>query len=385
MSKKPSEDYTDKLVFEAKWFDNVSGMEKIFYLYFFTLDNTIELFDIKSRKTFLRRIKCDGVKRENLYVGSMVTIFSRTMTITDIPDAATKNILCKTMQKTFAILKPNVVDKMGEIFKIITAHNLQIVNVRMGNFKEKDVERFYKNNDQFPSQMTSGPVVLLTLVGENAVTRWNELIGDNDNNKMNKNKFISLSARYGEDAIKNGFYGSPNVETAKSEIEEYFPNLKSKRTIDTSATFKNCTLCIILPHAVQTKLIGDIVNDIQKANYKISAIQSFNINPVDADEFLEVYKGIMSEYSAMVAELHSGPCIAMEITHENPSLAVTEEFRKFCGPKDPDIARKIRPNTLRAKYGISKVQNAIHCSDLPTDGLLEVEFFFKICDQNDAD
>lgn len=37
----------------------------------------------------------------------------------------------------------------------------------------------------------------------------------------------------------------------------------------------------------------------------------------------------------MVAELHSGPCIAMEITHENPSLAVTEEFRKFCGPKDP--------------------------------------------------
>lgn len=43
------------------------------------------------------------------------------------------------------------------------------------------------------------------------------------------------------------------------EIEEYFPSLKSKRTIDTSATFKNCTLCIILPHAVQTKLIGKTI------------------------------------------------------------------------------------------------------------------------------
>lgn len=67
--------------------------------------------------------------------------------------------------------------------------------------------------------MTSGPVVLLTLVGENAVTRWNELIGHNDNNTMNKNKLTSLSARYGEDAIKNSFYGSPNVETAKSVNE----------------------------------------------------------------------------------------------------------------------------------------------------------------------
>lgn len=43
-----------------------------------------------------------------------------------------------------------------------------------------------------------------------------------------------------------------------------------------------------------------------------------------------------------------------------------------------DMARQVRPETLRAKYGKTKVQNAIHCSDLPEDGLLEVEYFFKI-------
>jgi nucleoside diphosphate kinase len=37
-----------------------------------------------------------------------------------------------------------------------------------------------------------------------------------------------------------------------------------------------------------------------------------------------------------------------------------------------ELARKLRPNTLRAKYGKTKVQNAVHCTDLPEDGLLEV-------------
>jgi hypothetical protein len=37
-----------------------------------------------------------------------------------------------------------------------------------------------------------------------------------------------------------------------------------------------------------------------------------------------------------------------------------------------ELARKLRPNTLRAKFGKTKVHNAVHCTDLPEDGLLEV-------------
>jgi hypothetical protein len=37
-----------------------------------------------------------------------------------------------------------------------------------------------------------------------------------------------------------------------------------------------------------------------------------------------------------------------------------------------ELARKLRPSTLRAKFGKTKVQNAVHCTDLPEDGLLEV-------------
>ena len=47
-------------------------------------------------------------------------------------------------------------------------------------------------------------------------------------------------------------------------------------------------------------------------------------------------------------------------------------FRELSGPHDPEIARTLRKKTLRAKYGIDRVRNAIHCTDLPEDGVLEV-------------
>lgn len=43
-----------------------------------------------------------------------------------------------------------------------------------------------------------------------------------------------------------------------------------------------------------------------------------------------------------------------------------------------DIARQIRPKTIRAKFGVNPIQNAVHCTDLEEDCTLEVEYFFKI-------
>jgi nucleoside-diphosphate kinase len=50
----------------------------------------------------------------------------------------------------------------------------------------------------------------------------------------------------------------------------------------------------------------------------------------------------------------------------------------MCGPLDPELARVLRPNSLRALFGLNKIRNGVHCSDLQQDGKLEVEYFF-IC------
>lgn len=44
------------------------------------------------------------------------------------------------------------------------------------------------------------------------------------------------------------------------------------------------------------------------------------------------------------------------------------------------MARTLRPRTLRALFGLDKIKNGVHCTDLPEDSILEVEYFFRILD-----
>lgn len=74
----------------------------------------------------------------------------------------------------------------------------------------------------------------------------------------------------------------------------------------------------------------------------------------------------------MVSELASGPLVCIEI------IGSVNDLRQLCGPSDPEIAKVIRPNTLRALYGTDKIKNAVHCTDLEEDGVLEVEYFFSV-------
>lgn len=98
----------------------------------------------------------------------------------------------------------------------------------------------------------------------------------------------------------------------------------------------------------------------------------------------------------MVLELANGPCIAMEIISKEPDTNTHGEFRKLCGPVDPvrgcvvlilvdlsfvtfqELAKQLRPKTIRARFGNTKVLNAIHCTDLEEDTNIEIEYFFKI-------
>merc|ERR1712166_1209544 len=128
------------------------------------------------------------------------------------------------------------------------------------------------------------------------------------------------------------------------------------------------------PHAVLSGSAGQIIDAILAQNFEISAMEMFNLDPTACGEFYEVYKGVVPEYHGSCEHLTSGPCIALELSGPD----VVQRFREFCGPTDPEIARHIRPNTLRALFGQDKVKNAVHCTDLSADGVLESEFFFSI-------
>ncbi|CAL1676913.1 unnamed protein product [Lasius platythorax] len=381
-----STDYSNRYVFEAEWYDKVACILKKFYLYYYPSNNTIELFDLKTRKIFLKRTICEGIKAKDFYIGAVVTIFSRCIKIIGYADSYTKIKLETQLQKFFVLLKPDIIDKMGEIIKVIT-NDFHITNMKMMLLTATDVTEcnFVKDTADKMSMinyLTSGPIVGLELLGENGIARWQELAGPENCKHVYSTTTSLLRACCGKNEMYNSVYGSKNIEMAMQELQYFFPNLKSEnKGPKTTAILQNCTCCIIKPHAVQAKLVGAIIDDIQKAGYIITAVQQFHVNLINSEEFLEIYKGVLSEYTAMVAELQSGPCIVIEVTNKNEDSNIVADFRDFCGPMDPDIARQIKPNTLRAKYGKTKVQNAVHCSDLPEDGVLEVEYFFKILER----
>mmetsp|Transcript_21119 Transcript_21119/g.68075 ORF Transcript_21119/g.68075 Transcript_21119/m.68075 type:complete len:308 (+) Transcript_21119:127-1050(+) len=133
-----------------------------------------------------------------------------------------------------------------------------------------------------------------------------------------------------------------------------------------------CTCCVIKPHVLLEKRAGDVVGLIEK-HFEISALRLVTLDGDQANEFLEVYEGVLSDYDKHVEALTLGPCLALEIRGDNVTT-----FRDFCGPWDVDFAKELRPDSLRALFGKDNVHNAVHCTDLPEDGDSESRYFFQL-------
>ena len=80
--------------------------------------------------------------------------------------------------------------------------------------------------------------------------------------------------------------------------------------------YENCTLCLIKPHAVKSKQIGQIVDAILSSGFEISAMQMILFDHTVAQEFYEAYK-FLPEQKKLIDHLSSGPAIALEVRQDN--------------------------------------------------------------------
>ncbi|CAH0766485.1 unnamed protein product [Diatraea saccharalis] len=342
------------------------------------------MFDLKSRKTFVRRVKVNGVNLESFYIGSTLYVLGRLIKIVDFACEDTRKKLHKDMQVTFAIIKPIPTQIAGKILSHLHEHGLRVTKMKKARLTADDVHQLFRKmltDPTFPfllEYLTGQLVYGLELVGKDAVNVLIKTLGDGDPVKAAAG---TIRALYGSDPVRNCMHAAASPDDAVEDVGYFFPPppLRSTR-LRLTATLSNCTLCIVKPHAIREGKLGAALEAIDNGGFEVTALNMFMVENINAAEFYEVYKGIVPEYKGMVEELASGPCVAMEIVAKDKSVTTAIEFRKLVGPSDPEIARLLRPHTLRAKLGSTKVQNAIHCSDLAEDGLLEVEYFFKILD-----
>merc|ERR1711998_143509 len=378
------DEYNERFAFTVDWFDHAAGLVRKYQLLYYPKDSQIEMFDIKNRRTFLKKCEYPSIGLKDLFIGATVSIYSRQLKVVAYSDEFTANKLQPKQEKTLAIVKPDGYAHLGKIMDAIAASGLTVGEARMMKLTPDQVEEFYESlrgNNTFSrvvNFMSSDAITCLSIVGDQSVARWNELCGPVDSNEARASAPQSLRACFGADAIQNAVHSSPDAQCAEKELDFFFGS-NSGRFAQT-AVLDNCTLGIIKPHAQSQGLAGKIVDDILSRGFEISALQLFREDRANIEEFLEVYKEVVPEYNDMVTQLLDGPSIVMEIRAED----AVASFREYVGPSDPAIGRVLRPHTLRAKYGHDKIRNAVHCTDLPEDGGLEVEYFFRILVQQQS-
>lgn len=133
-------------------------------------------------------------------------------------------------EMTFSIIKPNAVKKnaMGDIINHFEKNGLKIAAAKLVRLSRAKCEEFYAEHKARPffgelvEFMTSGPVMLMALSGDNAVAKNRELMGATDPAKAAPG---TIRAKHGDNVGANAVHGSDSPASAQRELALFFePN-----------------------------------------------------------------------------------------------------------------------------------------------------------------
>ena len=131
------------------------------------------------------------------------------------------------IEQTLSIIKPDAVERNldKEIKQILENKGFKIVREKKIQLEKSEAEKFYKVHETKPfyndlcSYLSSGPIVVMVLEGENAVAANRNLMGATNPKDANENTIRNM---YGISIDKNSVHGSDSLDNAKKEIDFFF-------------------------------------------------------------------------------------------------------------------------------------------------------------------
>lgn len=131
------------------------------------------------------------------------------------------------IQRTLSIIKPDATARniTGKINAKIEEAGLRIIAQKRVKWKQADARKFYEVHKERPFYkdlvkfMTSGPIVLQVLEGNNAVSKYRKIMGATNPKEAEKG---TIRAEFAKDIERNSVHGSDSAENAKKEIKLCF-------------------------------------------------------------------------------------------------------------------------------------------------------------------
>ncbi|KAL4670022.1 hypothetical protein H8959_008576, partial [Pygathrix nigripes] len=252
------------------------------------------------------------------------------------------------LEKTLALLRPNLFhERKDDVLRTIRDEDFKILEQRQLVLSEKEAQALckeYENEDYFNKlieNMTSGPSLALVLLRDNGLQYWKQLLGPRTVEEAVEYFPESLCAQFAMDSLPvNQLYGSDSLETAERDIQHFFP-LQS-------------TLGLIKPHATSEQR-EKILNMIKEAGFDLAQVKKMFLTP---EQIENIYPKITGKdfYKDLLEMLSEGPSVVMMLTKWN----AVAEWRRLMGPTDPEEAKVLSPDSIRARFGISKLKNVVH-------------------------
>ena len=131
------------------------------------------------------------------------------------------------LEQTLSIIKPDAVERNldNEIKSFFEKNNLKIIKNKKVKISKEEASEFYKVHQTKPfygelcNYLSSGPIIVMVLEGDNAISKNRELMGSTDPKKAEEG---TLRKMYGLSIDKNSVHGSDSIENAKIEINFFF-------------------------------------------------------------------------------------------------------------------------------------------------------------------
>lgn len=300
----------------------------------------VEMYDIAARRVFLKKSPAPEPLEPYLTLGTSFVLYSRTLKVKAYGDEYTKGIMAGSDEVTCIVVSADAPGGFGKALSKVEALGYPLKGLKLVELNGTEASEL---------------VEALELPAQDV-----EIYGTT--------KTLALRVQ-GPSSVLKQLCGPGIHASAGSRLR----HLLFERPLATQpAKFGSCTCCVIKPHVLAEKNAGAVIAHIEDAGFPISALQLFHLKRDQANEFLEVYDGVLSDYDKHVNALTLGPCIALELQTD------VLKFRDASGPWDVDFAKELRPTTIRAIYGKDNIRNAVHCTDLPEDGDSESKYFFLI-------
>lgn len=343
-----------RLCFLADYYDELAALTREYQLFFYFGDKTIEMNDLKARRSFLKRTPCPALDVEHFFLGARVVVFGRVLKLVAYGDEVTRQLSEKRNGSTIIALSEARFAALGKDLSVLsieagfTVREMNTVCVSAADAEARGMGVAFAGRR----------VLVVSCIRNNAMERGvavAERLGASG----------AWAARNAEDVA----WGDAALRAAPANPVAIFGGPSGSNSV-----------VIVKPHVLAAGFGPEVVQRLIDSGLSVVAAMQSTLSNHKSELVLGVYKGILADYNESVQHLSSGPTWVLQLV-AGPSLkgrgvSVVDHVRELCGPFDPVVAKHLQPSSLRAKYGVDRVRNAVHCSDLPDDGNEDAELFF---------